>query len=156
EQTLTGDRAVELPAVAAQNIVALAKGWIARADDRADHPAFHHRADFDRLGIGPDPTDASAHIGVEREIDPADQHLALAGIRPWRVLYLEIGWCRRPGRPLFQHHLSVPVIHRLFLPSGAIAGGSLSPHRAERHRPHRTLSPASRDKTFFGSQKARP
>jgi len=136
EQPLAGDRAVELPAVAAQNIVALAKSRIARACDLADDPAFDHRADFSRLGIGPDPADPAVHIRVEREIDPAHQHLALAGIGQRCVDYLEIGWCRRSAGPPLQQDLPVPVFHRLLLPCRAIAGRSLSPPTVQRQRPN--------------------
>src|ERR1700730_500008 len=116
EQSLARDRAVELPAIAAQNVVALAKSRIARARHRADDAAFDHRADFSPLGIGPDAADPAAHIRTEREIDPAHQYLARAWIGQRRVRYLEIGWRRHTGRPPFQQHLSVPVFHPVLLP----------------------------------------
>src|SRR5207247_5523148 len=53
EEPLAGDRAVELPAIAAQDIVARAEGRAARAGDLADHPAFDDGTDPRRPGTRP-------------------------------------------------------------------------------------------------------
>ncbi len=73
EEVLCRHHAIELPPVAAVNIVALAKAGIARAHDLPDDPALHDGADVDRLRIGARSADAAAHIRVEREIDAAHQ-----------------------------------------------------------------------------------
>src|SRR5207253_2854077 len=78
DEVLCRDRAIELPAVAAVNIVALAKTGIARAHDLPNDPTLHDGADVDRLRIGARSADAAAHIRVEREIDPAHQNPAIA------------------------------------------------------------------------------
>src|SRR6516164_4356970 len=115
QQALAGDGAVELPAKPAEHIIALAKTRIARARDLADDAAFDDGTDLDRPGIGTLAADPPAHIGVERQIDAAHQHLALGGVGQRRIGYLEIGQGRRPGRPPLQQYLAVAVLHRLFL-----------------------------------------
>jgi hypothetical protein len=125
---LAGNGAIELPAKPAEHIIALAKTRVARARDLADNAAFDDRTDLDRPGIGTLRADPPAHIGVERQIDPAHQHLALGGIGQWRVGYREIGRGRRPGRPLLQQYLSVAVVHRPVLPAHhAIKVGIVAP-----------------------------
>ncbi len=114
EEVLCRHRAIELPPIAAVNIIALAKAGIARAHDLPDDPTLHDGADFDRLRVGAHPADAAAHIRIEREIDAAHQYLAIARIRHRPVGNLEISGRRRAGRAPFQQHLSVPVFHALF------------------------------------------
>ena len=80
EKAVARHRAIELPAKPAEDIIARPKGRIAGARDLADDPAFDDRTDLDRPGIGALAADPPAHIGIERRIDPASQHLAVGGV----------------------------------------------------------------------------
>jgi hypothetical protein len=111
QQTLAWDGAIELPAKPAEHIIALAKTRIARTRDLADDAAFDDRTDLDRPGIGALAADPPAHIRIERQIDPAHQHLAVGGVGQRRVGYREIGRGRRPVRPPLQQYLSIAVLH---------------------------------------------
>ena len=113
DQALARNRAVKLPAMAAKDIIARLEGGVARAHDLADDPAFHDRADFDRFGIGACRTDATAHIGVERQIDAAHQDLAVAGVRDRGIGNREIGGRRHADRPALQQDLAILVFHPL-------------------------------------------
>src|SRR5205085_3003516 len=73
-------RAVELPAIAAHCEVALAEARVVRPHDLPDDAALDNGADLDRLRVGALSADAAAHIGVERQIDAAQQHLARSGL----------------------------------------------------------------------------
>ena len=85
-----GDR-VRLPARARQHDVALGESRIVGGRDLAHRAAFHHAADRHRLRIGRPVAHAPAHIGIERQPDRAQQHLASAGGRHGIFLDAEVG-----------------------------------------------------------------
>src|SRR5205823_989447 len=58
------------------------------------------------------PADPAAHIGVERQVDAAQQHLALAGLRQWSFGDLEIFRHRQAARPPLQQDLTIALGHR--------------------------------------------
>jgi hypothetical protein len=51
DQTLGRHRAIELPAITAENKIAFAIVWITRPHDLPDNATFDDRANLDRLGI---------------------------------------------------------------------------------------------------------
>ncbi|KAG1585967.1 hypothetical protein G6F46_014812 [Rhizopus delemar] len=58
------------------------------------HGATHHGlADLDRFGIGRRIAHAAAHIGIQREIHGAQQHLTWAGLRDIPRFQPEIAVC---------------------------------------------------------------
>src|ERR1700682_5800582 len=84
QEAIAGDRAVELPAIAAHRVIAVVEIGMVGANDLADDAALDDVADLSRFGIGAHPADAAAHIRVERQIDAAQQNLALLGLGQWR------------------------------------------------------------------------
>ena len=90
-QPLAVGQRMGLPAGARQHDVALGKAGIVRGDHLAHRAAFHHAADRHRRRIGRPVAHAPAHIGIERQPDGAQQHLALAGRRRRVFLDAEVG-----------------------------------------------------------------
>ena len=68
-------------------------------DDLADGAAFHHLADRDRLGIGRRVAHAPAHVGIERQPQRAQQHLAGPRRRDRHLLDAKIAFFRLADRP---------------------------------------------------------
>jgi len=77
-QIVAAGDVVILPAAAGENPVALGEVRVLGFDDAADGTAAHHFTDFYRRRVRWRVAHASAHIGVEGEIDRAQQHLAFA------------------------------------------------------------------------------
>src|SRR5436305_14920773 len=71
------DGAVELPAIAAGDKIALAKPGMARGRDASGDAALDNVADLGRLGIGTHAADPSAHIRVKPQVDALHQDLAI-------------------------------------------------------------------------------
>ena len=91
------------PAGVGQHAVAHGVVGMPRLLDHADGPADQHVADLDRVGVGLRGTHPPAHVGVEREVDDAQQQLAVGrrrhlvvGEREAVVAGLALG---APGEP---------------------------------------------------------
>ena len=56
----------------------------------ADRAADHDRAEFHRRRVGRRVAHPSAHVGIERQVDGAQQHLARAGLRKRNLLDAEV------------------------------------------------------------------
>src|SRR2546423_1374643 len=67
---------IVLPAGIAGDDVTGAEVRIVRLLDAADGPAHHHFTDGDWCGVGFDVVHAPAHVGIDREVECADQYLA--------------------------------------------------------------------------------
>ena len=110
----TGD-GVGLPAIRAEHDVAHGKAVIIRGHNLADGAAFHHLADADRRGVRRRIAHPSAHVGIERQPQRAEQHLAHARRRDRHVLDAEITFVGLADRPRRQHD--------------PLAGSALGKHR---------------------------
>src|SRR5204863_7832957 len=106
-----GNGAVELPAIAAHGVIALAEIGVVGARDLPDDAALDDIADLDGLGVGAHPADAAAHIRVERQIDALQQDFARAGFGQRRVDDVEIARHRHAFGPPLQQYLSVRLGH---------------------------------------------
>src|SRR5215472_15689208 len=100
DETVGRHRAVKLPTITAQDVIARTEARIARSHDPPDNAAFHDRTDLDRSGVGALRAHTAAH-----------QRFAGGGVGHRRVDDLEIIGGRRAGRPPFQPYLPVLVFH---------------------------------------------
>ncbi len=76
----------------ASTISPLAKPGLFEAITSQHRAAFHHAIHRHRRGIGRAVAHAAAHIGIERQPDRAQQHLACAWRRHRIILEAEIRW----------------------------------------------------------------
>ena len=93
-QALAVGQRMCLPAGARQHDIALGEGGIVGGDHLVDGARFHHAPDRHRRGVGRPVAHAPAHIGIERQPDRAQQHLAVAGRRYRHVFDAEVRWLR--------------------------------------------------------------
>ena len=70
-----------LPAGVGQDVVAVGVVGVARLLHDADRAADEHVTDLDRRGVGPRGAHPAAHVGVQGEVDDAQQQLPLGGRR---------------------------------------------------------------------------
>src|ERR1700759_1796239 len=89
----------DLPAGAGEPDLALGKARMVRGDPLTHRAALHHAADRHRRRIGRAVAHASAHIGIERQPDGAQQNLALARHRHRSFLDAEIRLLRLADGP---------------------------------------------------------
>ena len=107
------EQRVVLPAADADHDVARSEPLEVRAHDLADRAAGHDLADRHGSRVGRRLAHPAAHVGVEREIDRAAQHLARAGLRDRRLLEAEILRPRLALRARGQHDPAVDLAHGL-------------------------------------------
>ncbi|MFO1426845.1 MAG: hypothetical protein U1F11_07690 [Steroidobacteraceae bacterium] len=80
---------------------------MARFDHLADDLAAHDRAELDRRDIGCRFVHAAAHVGIERQVVRAHQHLALADGRQGTLDQAEVFLARPALRPAREQHLHI-------------------------------------------------
>ncbi|MEZ5392419.1 MAG: hypothetical protein R2724_05960 [Bryobacterales bacterium] len=83
---------VFLPAELPRGDVAGLKGGRAGFDDAADHASGHHLADPEWRCVRSPIAHASAHVGIDREIEPLHEDLAVANIGHGPFFELEVGF----------------------------------------------------------------
>ena len=104
--------------------------------DPADRAAGHHAADLDGRGIGRAGVHPAPHVGVEREVDRAQEHLPRAGLRHGRLDEPEVGLLRLAVRACRQDDLSIHASgHRWFLPKRQHGRRLGNPRRPPVRRP---------------------
>ena len=100
-----------LPAESTFDVSALpgiSRCWIGRPGRRL---ADHHFAQADRRGIRRAVVHAAPHVGIDRQIDRANQEFARPGRRHGRLDQLEIRFLRKAGGPRGQRDLSIDGCH---------------------------------------------
>ena len=90
---------VILPAAIAEHDVARLESGMPRIRHLVDRAADHRLTDLDGLRVGPRRAHAPAHVGIEREPQRAQQHLALARLRRRALFEAEIARLRRALGP---------------------------------------------------------
>src|SRR5579871_1333543 len=98
---------VILPAPIAQHDIADGEFGISRLHDLADRAAHHGLADLHLLGVRPRGAHTAAHIGVERQIADAHQHLPVARLRRRPLHQFEIVGSWRAGGPALEQDLAI-------------------------------------------------
>src|SRR5437667_8419298 len=91
-QILALRRSIILPSGVARYDVADSEVRIVRLLDVADCPTDHHLADPDWGGIGFGIVHTTAHVGIDREVERADQDLARPGSRDGGFHQAKIGF----------------------------------------------------------------
>ena len=104
-QLRAGHDRVGLPAGVGEHLVAGRDALRARLDDLAHRAADHDVADLDGRGVGLGVAHPPAHVGVQREVERAQQHLALAHLRQLDGPGLEVAVLGLAHRPLRQGDL---------------------------------------------------
>ncbi len=78
-----------------------------RSFDPTDRATAHHSADLDRRGIRRTSVHPSSHVGVQREIQRAQQHLPRTGFRHRGLDQPEVGFLRLTLGACGQHELTI-------------------------------------------------
>ena len=115
-QPLAVRQRIVLPAARRQDEIAGHEIRVVRGHDLADRAAAQHLADLEALGVGSRRAHASAHIGVEREIFVAQEHLARAWLRDRAFDSGEIGGCRFALRMGCERDLPVDALSHAYPP----------------------------------------
>ena len=127
--------AVLLPPRAGQHEVALGEPVVPRRHDPPHRPPGHHVAQLDRRRVRRPRVHAAPHVGVERQVDGADEHLARGGFRRRRLVQPEVGLGREPLGAGVQQNPAVRAgrhaLHR-----------SINAHRVANPPPGRAVPPA--------------
>ena len=93
-----GADGVLLPAETVLDDVADLEAGMVRFHHLADGAARHDLADADGRRVGGGIAHAPAHVGIERHVDDAHQHLARAGLGHRHLLDAEVGFGHLRGR----------------------------------------------------------
>jgi len=90
---------IALPAAVGENQITGLVIRVPRGFDARDGTADQHITDRDRCGVGRCIAHAAAHVGVERQVERAQQNLTVAGFGNRCFLKVEILGGRRADRP---------------------------------------------------------
>ena len=145
---------VLLPTDPGEHEVALGEPVVARRHDLPHRPPGHHAAQLDRRRVGRPRVHAPPHVGVEREVDGADEHLPRGGLRRRRLDHPEVGLGGEPVGAGVEQNPAVGAsghlersLHGLRTTTAAIrtaagcSGTSTPPAAAARQPPHAPIPP---------------
>ena len=110
-------QAVLLPPGPGQHEVALGEPVVPRRHHLPHRPPGHHVAQLDRRRVGRPRVHAAPHVGVEREVDGADEHLPRGELRHPRLDQPEVGLGGEPVGAGVEHNPAVDACrHALHRP----------------------------------------